>query len=266
MTRHLRIALASVIAMAASLSTTPSYAQSENQMIVQGYVRFMAYHEAGHLLMNQLQGINSATAAPEFNERAADDIASVLLVPDADDPEGKMELFGAARAWLRAGPRFSESDPHAPPTERAEQIICIIYGSDPEGFADLQDIIRPDWDCKARHDEMLEGIVSGFVSDSDEPGAQITVTYRNAPPALQPALNFLREGEILEDLSKDVSEFFKLTRPVKLIALSCDQVGAASGTFHYDPPQSSRPEDNYDQISICYEMINSWLKQDFENE
>ena len=99
---HLGLAL--LMSAQASFGETP---QGPPSSLVQGFIRFMAYHEAGHLLMNQIQGINASTWPIEDIERYADEIAAILLVPDAGDPDGIDEIVGAANGWLKAGAGYT---------------------------------------------------------------------------------------------------------------------------------------------------------------
>lgn len=249
------IALGLVVATA-----PPAAAQSANELLTQGYIRFMAYHEAGHLLMNQIQGINAATASTDDIERTADDFATVLLMPDADDDDGMSEMLGAVSAWLKAGPRFSANDPHAPPEARAEQIVCHIYGSDPASFPMFEEIIEADWNCEQTYAEMWDEIEEHYINKSGVSGVAIDVSYQTPDAGLERAAQFLRDAGILEDLAADVSESFKLVRPTKLMAMNCKAQGV---TFHYDSFSGAAPAQNFDRIAVCYELIDMWLKVDF---
>lgn len=253
-----------VISMAATAS--PASAQASNEQLVQGYVRFMAYHEAGHMLMNQIQGINAKSAPTDAIESAADDFATLLLIPDASDEDGVNEIMGAALAWLKAGPRYSDDDPHAPPQARAEQIICHIYGSDPESFAELGEVVEPEWACEQKYADMLDGLVAEYVNHTGGAGVKMDISYAAPAQGMEKAEKFLRDSAILEDLAYDVAQDFKLVRPTKLMAMNCKALGGDSGTFHYDSFSGAKPEQNYDRIVVCYELIDMWLKVDFAAE
>lgn len=257
------IAMAMAAASIAA-AAPPAAAQSSNETLVQGYIRFMAYHEAGHMLMNQIQGINAKTAATDAIESAADDFATLLLIPDPSDENGVNEMMGAALAWLKAGPRYSEDDPHAPPLARAEQIICHIYGSDPQSFAGLAEVVQPEWECEQKYADMLDGLVAEYANHTDRTGVQIDVSYAAPTQGMERAAQFLRDSTILEDLAYDVGQDFKLIRPTKLMAMNCKAMGGDSGTFHYDSFSGAKPEQNYDRIVVCYELIDMWLKVDFD--
>lgn len=257
------VAAAMIFAAMAGAAPTAA-AQSDNETVVQGYIRFMAYHEAGHMLMNQIQGINAKSAPTDAIESAADDFATLLLIPDASDEDGVNEMMGAALAWLKAGPRYSDDDPHAPPLARAEQIICHIYGSDPKSFAELAEVVEPDWACEQKYADMLDGLVAEYVNHTEDTGVQIDVSYAAPAQGMERAAQFLRDSSILEDLAYDVGQDFKLTRPTKLMAMNCKAMGGDSGTFHYDSFSGAKPEQNYDRIVVCYELIDMWLKVDFD--
>ena len=59
------------------------------ETFVRGFVRFLASHEAGHLLMGQIANLNSH---PDWSaadrEDYADRFATILLQPDPGDPDG----------------------------------------------------------------------------------------------------------------------------------------------------------------------------------
>lgn len=230
-----------------------------NPTLVQGFIRFMAYHEAGHLLMNQVQGINASNWPKDDIERYADQLATILLVPDAGDPTGVDEIVGAANAWLNAGAGHAANDPHAPPEERAFNIICYVYGSDPTNFADFKEYIQPDWNCEEKFKTMDDELEAAFVNDSDEAGLHIELTYAEPTPDMRDARTFLQRAGILEDLVADIEGDFKLTRPTKLVAMSCKGHGD-EGTFHFDTFQSEDPSKNFDRIAICYELVDMWMK------
>lgn len=265
--RGMTLAIAMSFAVTSMAATAaPASAQASNAQLVQGYIRFMAYHEAGHMLMNQVQGINAKSAPTDAIERAADDFATLLLIPDPSDEDGVNEIMGAALAWLKAGPRYSDNDPHAPPQERAEQIICHIFGSDPKGFAELGEVVDPEWACEQKYADMLDGLVEEYVNHTDEPGLKMDVSYAAPAQGMETAAQFLRESAILDDLANDVAEDFKLVRPTKLMAMNCKALGGDSGTFHYDSFSGAAAAQNFDRIAICYELIDMWLKVDFEEQ
>ncbi len=248
--------LALMLSGQTSIGETP---QGAPNSVVQGFIRFMAYHEAGHLLMNQVHGINASTWPIADIERYADEIAAILLVPDAGDPDGVDEIVGAAVGWLKAGAGYTSKDPHAPPEERAFNIICYVYGSDPEGFRDFAQYVEPDWNCAEKFKATDDEVEEGFVNNTGEAGIPIELSYAAANPNMQDAKAFLEDSGILEDLIADIEGDFKLTRPTKLVAMNCKGQGD-EGTFHFDTFQNDDPSKNFDRIAICYELVDMWMK------
>ena len=99
----------------------------ETEQFVAGFVRFVAYHEAGHLIMHQLAGMQTDPYWSKGElEDFADQFAIVLLEPDADDEFGVAELLSAAVGWLQVDNGASINDPHAPPHDRAMDIVCLV--------------------------------------------------------------------------------------------------------------------------------------------
>lgn len=253
--------LAAALIATTSLGLMPpsSVGQTPRENLTLGFIRFMAYHEAGHLLMNQVHGINASTWSRENIERYADQIAAVLLVPDPGDPDGVEEIIGAANAWLRAGDGHLENDPHAPPEERAYNIVCYVYGSDPVAFADFKQFVGENSGCEEKFKAMDDEIEYGFVNDTDQSGVRIELTYQPATPETEAARQFLQSSGILEDLVFDIENDFKLDRQTKLVAMSCKGKGD-EGTFHFDTFQNDDPSKNFDRIAICYELVDMWMK------
>lgn len=249
--------IAAACALAIGASAQPSVGQEDPNSVVQGFVRFMAYHEAGHLLMNQVHDINPSTWPKDEIERYADEIAMVLLVPDAGDPNGVAEIVGAANGWLNAGAGHAANDPHAPPRERAFNIICFLYGSDPEGFAQFKQYVQDDWNCEQKFKEVDDDIEYGFVN-YDGTGIPIELTYQPPSPEMAEAKEYLEASGILEDLVFDIEADFKLTRQTKLMAMDCKPLGGDVGTFHFQSFRTA--EHDYDRITICYELVDMWIK------
>ena len=176
--------LAAALIATTSLGLMPpsSVGQTPRENLTLGFIRFMAYHEAGHLLMNQVHGINASTWSRENIERYADQIAAVLLVPDPGDPDGVEEIIGAANAWLRAGDGHSENDPHAPPEERAYNIVCYVYGSDPVAFADFKQFVGEGSGCEEKFKAMDDVIEYGVVNDKVQSGVRADIHFQPPTP------------------------------------------------------------------------------------
>lgn len=233
---------------------------TETEAFVAGFVRFVAYHEAGHLIMHQLAGMQTDPYWSKGElEDYADQFALVLLEPDAQDETGVEEILNAAAGWLQVDNNIAPNDPHAPPHDRALDIVCLLYGSDPAGFANLQELTAPDANCVERYQEMDAAIEEAFRAQTEEMGLSIDIVYADASDATFAAQQFLIESEIVEDLKDDLEADFNLTHQTTIQAINC-KGRFQEDTFHFNTVSKEFEEDDHYVITLCYEMIDMRLK------
>lgn len=108
-------------------------AQNDEQLgqAVMGATIFSFYHEAGHALIHQLD-----LPAVGREEDAVDQLATLILMAAGDDGVG-MALSGAYWFQLqqKSGNETPFWDEHAFEGQRFYNILCLIYGSDPQKYA-----------------------------------------------------------------------------------------------------------------------------------
>jgi len=103
-------------------------------MAVIGATTFAFFHEIGHGLINLLD-----LPAVGREEDSADQLATLILISDGDDGVG-LALSGAHWFQLQeqAGANQTPfSDEHAFDMQRFYNILCMVYGSDPQKYADF---------------------------------------------------------------------------------------------------------------------------------
>lgn len=255
------------LVLAVMLSPLSLVAQSETvprdeatNTFVRGFVRFLAYHEAGHMLMGQIAELNNR---PDWSsadrEDYADRFAMILLQPDADDPDGIDEIISAAAGWLQVDSDVIRDEPHAPPEARARDILCLLYGSNPEGFAEFSEIVDPDADCPGLYRAMESEIDEVFRDYSGEFGRSIDIVYGPPTGGMEDAQQFLRESGVVEDLKDDIEVEFYLTNRTTIQAMSCAGKVKAD-TFYSDRVRGANPQEDHFVITLCYEMIDARLK------
>jgi hypothetical protein len=233
---------------------------AETENFVRGFVRFLAYHEAGHMLMGQIAELNSNTDWSNADrEDYADRFAMILLEPDAGDPDGVDEIISAAGGWLQVDSSILRDEPHAPAESRALEIICLLYGSNPEQFAMMADATPPDRDCAADYQALENDVEEVFRDKSGEFGREIEVVYGPPINGMNDARQFLEFSGIMEDLKLDIELDFYLTHRTTIQAMSCEGK-AKSDTFYSDRVRGASPEDDHFVITLCYEMIDARLK------
>ncbi len=267
--RLLALLVALIAAPLASIAQGGSERDEATETFVRGFVRFLAYHEAGHMLMGQIANLNTH---PDWSkadrEDYADKFAMILLQPDADDPDGIDEIISAAGGWLQVDSSVIQNEPHAPPEARALDIICLLYGSNPQAFADFAEVVGEDSGCSEIFRELEQEIDEVFRDYSGQYGRSIDIVYGPPTGGMEEALAFLRDSGVVEDLKDDIEADFYLTHRTTIRAMSCEGK-AKSDTFYFDTVRNANPANDHFIITLCYEMIDARLKygmRGFEDE
>jgi len=264
-----------VAASFVGLAALPAWGQDsdeaalEDQWVI-GNLVFLAYHEVGHLLLDQI-----AQADQRNNrllaEQSADDIATWLISPDPGEEIESSEAVAAIGGWLEMADMGDDAGAAHPPdaevypdaVTRASRIACLLLGSDdsePNGFAALEPVAALRFDlasCRQTYvalDESMEELLGVADDIDDQPVARARVQYDPAGPALAEARDFLIEAGVLEALRDDLVEYIGLPVDVLLRGAAC---GRESPGFVYNP---SRRE-----IVACYEEVDWYLFGEPEN-
>lgn len=230
---------------------------------VDGNIIFLAYHEVGHLILDQLLDADQY-ADRLAAEETADDIATWLMLPDPDEPDQDRDILAAIEGWSRSAELdegVARSEHYPDDGVRAARIACYLYGADPDAYAELAKLFRnsiASVDCKAEVKAMQADFEDWFGENMIPPAAPnesaIEISYESAPRALAAAETYLRESRILEEAADDIAGFVHLPNPVSVVAKSC---GAGAAEFRYSP--SAR------RITACYEAVD-WLMRDAAGE
>jgi hypothetical protein len=105
-------------------------------------VRFIVLHETGHALVDLLD-----LPVTGRQEDAVDQLAAILMLRFAgldETPEEVIDNLGLAANWMLSHSTGAYSldayaDEHALGEQRYFNLQCLIYGTDPDGFADMVD-------------------------------------------------------------------------------------------------------------------------------
>lgn len=111
------------------------YKDDERKEAIVGSLVSVFLHELGHGLIDQL-----ALPAVGKQEDAADQLATVVLVASGD--EGNKMALDGAYSWVAEGDAQGQDttpfwDEHSLNEQRFYNIMCLIYGSNPDGYADV---------------------------------------------------------------------------------------------------------------------------------
>jgi hypothetical protein len=265
---------AGLLAACVGLIPLPSSAQSEAELQefdrwVTGNLFFLAYHEVGHLLLDQVMRVDqqSDRLAAEQN---ADDIATWLIAPDPEEDLEESDAIAAIGGWL-ASSEVSEGGAadqrHLPDAEiypdaetRASRIACLLLGStasSPNPFEPLEPIAALRFNssgCRNAYleiDRQLEIVFGDTDQITRNPVARVRIEYDATGAALEDARAFLMQSRVLEDLKEDLIQNIGSPIDVVLRGASC---GEDSPGFKYSP---SRRE-----ITACYEEVDWFLYGD----
>ena len=231
MIRTLTLALivflvSSAMAGRASSDQQDTLATEETERFVQGFVRFMAYHEAGHLLMQQLEGLHSDPDWTQQDlEAYADQFAMVLMEPDPGDEDGMSEIISASLGWLQVNKAIAENDPHAPPHE-----------------------------CAERYNSIEQQVETVFRNHSEAQGFEIDIILDEPASDMIPAREFLDATGLLYDLKDDIEADFFLTDRTTIRSTNCTG-RAEPNQFYFDTHRGQTVADDHYIITICYELI-----------
>lgn len=112
---------------------------SEDELVdsIVGTTVFFLLHEIGHALVDILE-----IPITGREEDAVDDLAALILI----EVEAQDDLLAAAEAFdllatqvERSGQEPAYWDEHSLSVQRAYTMACVVFGSDPQAYADLVD-------------------------------------------------------------------------------------------------------------------------------
>lgn len=210
---------------------------------VMGNIEYILLHELAHLVIRDL---DIPIVGPE--EGAADYIATAVLI--------RADLFDAARAtrarqfllatanglataWdysAQAGDEVRYWDTHSLTIQRFFQVICLIYGSDPEEFAALPTNVGMPPQRAARCGEeyarairALKWLLDNYGRRPDDPpGADVEVRYDPPPTRTsQRLVAAIQSADIIDNTVRRLREQFTLPEPFSIVFRGCRERQAA---------------------------------------
>lgn len=238
--------------------TPPGPLDPASLAFVLGNLQFVLLHEFAHLVIHEK---DVPIIGPE--ETAADYIAAtVLILGERLDEAGKERaiqfLLAAAEAFSLSWQMGSELGTqvrywgaHALSIQRYHQIICLLYGSNPEVFNDLPGRVgMPNvrrLDCStqfARAARSTQWLLGQYGRAPGQPaGAEIEIRYQAPDTQITERLvNAVREARLLENSVDRFRERFALAQPLSVNVRACRQ-----------PESAWLPEQR--ELVICHELL-----------
>ncbi|WP_413207339.1 DUF4344 domain-containing metallopeptidase [Rhodospirillum sp. A1_3_36] len=153
-------------------------------------------------------------------------------------------------------------DEHGFDLQRAYQVACLIYGSDPDGFSDLADSVDlpddrresclDDWD-KAQ--SAWFGLLEPYILAGGVRRKGVRVVHEPPARGQEEVAVFLRETEVLDVMARNVLSRFELPERITVATKSFGEPNA-----FWDAATA--------EITICYELADFYRKlivADIEN-
>lgn len=218
---------------------------------------FTLYHESGHLLVHEL-----GLPVLGKEEDAADSLAVVQIFKNTDDAD---ELFNTmndvADGWYYSSLNMTDEDidtydDHSLDIQRANTMVCMMVGANPDEFGETADAYEMDADQQDACAETYQQAVDSWDKElaphrAKTPGPEIPVTYEKAGRYRQYA-DELKSRKILESLAEELRTNYALPGPVSIRGALCDEANA-----YYDPEDHS--------ITYCYELAADMYQRAVDN-
>jgi hypothetical protein len=233
-----------------SLSTS---VLDDKTLFVIGNTLFTVYHELGHALVDLLD-----LPVIGREEDAVDGFAAVTMIPEVPDDVRDAMIVAVADGW-RAQSELVEDDneppywgEHALDEQRHYAIVCLMVGSDQEGFYDYAlDAGLPD--------ERIETCVDDFELMRDGWERLLEPFERVSKPAQSPIkllfdrpseqhvglLDLIMQGGLLEAGVARLAQSIALPEVVTIRFATCNNANA------YWVPDAR-------EVMICYELVDEF--------
>ncbi len=261
---HVRTSLISVIAMLAIWSSVDAQQPlpgSDPDEFVLGNVQFMLLHELAHLVIGEKR-----IPILGSEEYAADYIAAMLLIQPREDATVDHEMLlrfaidtadGFVVAWQRSA-EYASPIPywgtHALQVQRFSTVACLLYGSDPQRFAALPQVVEMPLaranSCPAEFKKAAFAVDWLFETyarkPDDPPGAPVDIRFE-PPPSRTSArlLQAIQARGLVENTFARLGEYFSLDEPAKFIMRACGQ------------PQAAWIAETRELV-FCYELLDTY--------
>lgn len=234
--------------------------ESQNHFVLANTL-WTLVHEMGHALISELE-----IPVLGNEEDAADQIATIALLHGAPGhrhgADEALQLADAAEAWrlewmLDQNNHAATAywDNHPLDIQRYYNILCLLYGFDPDLLADRPDLKLPGQRALSCDDyeyeqatESVRKVVALFGGASEAAGARVLVQYEQPSKDEHMALaDLVRQSGIGEHVATQTEKLFAMPHDIKIIFGSC--LGDASAFWRIDTKE----------IVICYDLLERFV-------
>lgn len=216
---------------------------------VAGNALFTLYHEAGHMLVSELE-----LPVLGKEEDAADNFAAVSMLQFEDETVNHL-LSAAMDGWFLLANKneVAEADfagEHSLDIQRGYKVLCLMVGKDAKTFGDLAVELELEADriesCAQDYADAefaWAKILEPHQRADNDPDRKIKVVYGPAPVGMQLLTEDFKTNELMELVAEELDAFYKLPEPVVFRAVRC---GEENAFWH---PQKR-------EMHLCYERLN----------
>jgi hypothetical protein len=234
------------------LKKMPPQAKRQLVEFVVGNTLFVMAHELGHGLINEM-----SMPVLGREEDAADSFATVTAL-NIGSRFSERVLIEAGKGWVlsskrdkKEGEKLAFYDEHGLDLQRAYNVICFMFGSDPEKYKQLaKDTKFPEerqaacpyeWkNTQWSWDEMLKK----HLRAPDQPKIEVKVEYEdNKKFAMQASV--LRHMGLLEAIAAHSADRYAWPKPFTVEARAC---GMANARWRQRV------------LTLCYELANEFIE------
>ncbi|MGE0749410.1 MAG: DUF4344 domain-containing metallopeptidase [Variibacter sp.] len=217
---------------------------------VAGNIVFVLQHEMGHAQISE----RALPVLGARDEDAADTFATLTMLKMRDVMSDQV-LADAAMGWFLTAKRDEKNgsmlafyDEHGLDKQRAFQVVCLMYGSDPAKFKRLADMSKlpqarrescgPDY---RNASFSWDALLKPHRRTADQPKTKVDVVYGEAKGKLKVYADAFRSMRLLETLANAAADEFTWKAPFTLEMKSCGESGAM-----WSPVTR--------KVELCYDM------------
>jgi hypothetical protein len=237
------------------LKPLPARQRQAHVEFVFGNVLFVAAHELGHALVSEMK-------LPILGrEEDAADVFAILTALWIGDQLSHRVLEDAAKGWFlaarrdkREGRTLDYYERHGLNEQRAYQIVCLMFGSDPVKFKVLADETRlpPDrrrtcvWDYKTVVSSW-ENVLAPHRRADDRPRMDIDVSYEEGNGVLAISERIFRATRFLETVAEHIAERYVWPARIEFEMRTCGHANARWTIAER-------------KLHICYELVREFVE------
>jgi hypothetical protein len=219
-----------------------------------GNMLFVLLHELGHVHIAEM-----GLPVLGQEEDAADSFAIISMLVVGSKFSDKV-LMQATRGWFAAARRDTRRrvkpafyDAHSLDQQRAFRVVCLLVGSNPEGFRQLANDSKLPQErqetCGADFSNAQwswEKVLTPHLRNTDEPMTPIGTSYQDGGAAFNGIAQVFRDLGLLEGAANFASVAFRWRAPYALEMRSC-----GSPNSSWEAPSR--------KLVLCYELVKDFI-------